>query len=92
MVEQMSDLYLTVKMRSKAREKLEGIDITTSIDVFPWDAALGSEVSVETLDGKILVKIPAGIQTDTKLRIPGKGYIDRQEEGKFVYKNKDCKS
>lgn len=72
------DLYLTVKMRSKAREKLEGIDITTSIDVFPWDAALGSEVSVETLDGKILVKIPAGIQTDTKLRIPGKGYIDRQ--------------
>lgn len=33
---------------------------------------------METLDGKILVKIPAGIQTDTKLRIPGKGYIDRQ--------------
>ena len=32
----------------------------------------------ETLDGKILVRIPAGIQTDTKLRIPEKGYIDRQ--------------
>lgn len=72
------DLYLTVKMKTEPNQTLEGLDITTAVDVLPWDAALGREVSVETLDGKILVKIPAGIQTDTKLRIPGKGYIDRQ--------------
>lgn len=72
------DLYLTVKMKTEPNQTLDGLDITTSVDVLPWEAALGSEASVETLDGKILVRIPAGIQTDTKLRIPEKGYIDRQ--------------
>ncbi|NLZ49138.1 MAG: DnaJ domain-containing protein [Clostridiales bacterium] len=72
------DLYLTVKMKTETNQSLEGLDITTTIDVFPWEAALGSEASVETLDGKIILKVPAGVQTDTKLRIPGKGYVDRQ--------------
>lgn len=49
----------------------------TTIDVMPWDAALGTEKSIDILDGRILIKVPPGIQTDSKIRAAGKGYTDR---------------
>lgn len=71
------DLYLLVKLKSNDKFTIEGNNLTTSLDLMPWDAALGGERAVETLDGKILIKIPAGIQTDSKIRAHGKGYTDR---------------
>ena len=71
------DLYLTVKFKKGGKFDVEGMDLVTTLDVLPWDAALGGEKPVETLDGKILIKIPPGIQTDSKIRVAGKGYIDR---------------
>lgn len=72
------DLYLVVRFKSDGRFLLEGNDLNMTLDIMPWDAALGSEVPVNTIDGRILVKIPAGIQTDSKIRVAGKGYIDRK--------------
>jgi curved DNA-binding protein len=71
------DLYLLVKLKSNDKFNIEGNNLSTSLDVMPWEAALGGERAVETLDGKILIKIPAGIQTDSKIRVQGKGYTDR---------------
>ncbi|AEV67109.1 DnaJ C-terminal domain-containing protein [Acetivibrio clariflavus] len=71
------DLYLTVKFKKGGKFEIDGKDLLTVLDVMPWDAALGGEKTVDTLDGKILIKIPPGIQTDNKIRVPGKGYIDR---------------
>ncbi len=71
------DLYLTVKFRKGSRFEIDGKDLFTTLDVLPWDAALGAEKSVDTLDGRILIKVPAGIQTDSKIRAAGKGYTDR---------------
>ncbi|QNU67721.1 DnaJ domain-containing protein [Ruminiclostridium herbifermentans] len=71
------DLYLVVKLKPNDKFAIEGNNLTTSLDIMPWEAALGGEKTVETLDGKILIKIPAGIQTDSKIRIQGKGYTDR---------------
>lgn len=71
------DLYLIVNIKSDGRFLLEGNDLITNMDIMPWDAALGGEATVDTLDGKIRVKIPEGIQTDSKIRVAGKGYIDR---------------
>lgn len=71
------DLYLIVKFKKGGRFEIEGKDLFTTLDVMPWDAALGGEKPVDTLDGKILIKIPPGIQTDSKIRVSGKGYIDR---------------
>jgi curved DNA-binding protein len=56
--------------------KINGLDFETMLDLLPWDAALGSEVFVDTIDGKIMVKTPAGIQTGNRIRIAGKGYKD----------------
>lgn len=71
------DLYLTVKFKKSGKFEIEGKDLSTTLDVMPWDAALGGEKPVDTLDGRILIKIPPGIQTDSKIRVVGKGYIDR---------------
>lgn len=71
------DLYLTIGFKP-GRFTLEGMDLTAVVDLTPWDAALGRELSFETLDGKILLKIPPGIQTDGRIRVGGKGYRDRK--------------
>lgn len=71
------DLYLTVRIKPGSRFELDGMNVTTSLEVYPWEAALGAEKAVDILDGRIAVKVPPGIQTDNKIRVPGKGYIDR---------------
>lgn len=82
---QNGDLYLSVKFKDGSRFTLEGNDLAMTLDVFPWDAALGGEMPVDTIDGRILVKIPAGIQTDSKIRVPGKGYVDRNGRRGHLY-------
>jgi curved DNA-binding protein len=72
------DLYLTVKFKQGGRISIEGRDLSLTLDIMPWEAALGAELSVETIDGKITLKVPAGVQTDSKLRLAKKGYIDRK--------------
>ncbi len=71
------DLHMKVRIKPSARFTLEGNDLVTNADVYPWDAALSGKVAVETLDGRIMVKIPEGVQTDNKIRVSGKGYPSR---------------
>jgi len=71
------DLYLKVKFKKSSFE-LDGMNLIAPLDLMPWQAALGDEVPADTLEGRILVKIPAGIQTDSKIRVANKGYRDRK--------------
>ena len=71
------DLRMTVKLTSGGRFSLEDGQLLTPLDVAPWDAALGAKQTVDTLDGRISVQIPAGVQTGSKIRITGKGYPNR---------------
>ena len=41
-----------------------------------WEAALGTETDYDTVDGRISVKIPAGIQSGDKIRVARRGYIN----------------
>lgn len=78
------DLYLKVKFKENEKFLLNGLDILTTLDLSPWDAVIGSEAIVETLTGKVKVKIPSGIQSDAKIRIPKKGYKDMKgRQGDF---------
>lgn len=70
------DLFLRVKFSNKSRFEIIGTDLYAVMDVYPWEAALGAEKAFETLDKKIMVKIPEGIKSDNKIRIPGGGYYD----------------
>ncbi len=68
------DLYLEIGLKPEAGFSLNGPDLEKTVDVYPWQAALGDEIQVQTLDEKLKVKIPAGIQTGGKLRVAARGY------------------
>jgi len=68
------DLRMTVRLVPSVRFTPEGNDLVTNVDVYAWDAALGAKYTVDTLDGRIAVKIPAGIQSGSRIRVAGKGY------------------
>lgn len=68
------DLYLEIDLKPEAGFTLEGADLVKTIDVYPWQAALGDEMLVSTLDERLNVKIPAGIQSGGKLRLASRGY------------------
>ncbi len=67
------DLYIIIRFK-EGKYRIEGNNLVRKLEVFPWTAALGGEMKVHSPDGPILIKIPAGIQTDQKIRISGKGY------------------
>lgn len=68
------DLVLNVAIENDGIYKLENDDIHVKLYVTPWDAALGSKVSVDGIDGQISVLIPKGTQNGDKISIPNKGY------------------
>lgn len=67
------DLYLKVDIEPHPRFKVEGTDLHTTVPVTPWEAALGAEAQVGTLNGDVRVRIPAGSSSGRKIRLRGKG-------------------
>ncbi len=79
------DLLIRVMVAEDARYKLNGMDLEMALDLMPWQAALGFEARVETLEGNLLVKTPPGIQTDGRIRVTGRGYRDRKGKQGDLY-------
>ena len=48
----------------------------TDLLLTPWEAALGTRVSVQAIDDQATVYVPQGIGSGEKVRIPSKGYKD----------------
>ncbi len=67
------DLYLRLEIEPDPRFKIEGADLHTTVPVSPWEAALGGDAEVQTLDGAVRVKIPAGSSSGRKIRLRGRG-------------------
>jgi curved DNA-binding protein len=71
------DLYLRVKLQQHPDYRFEGVDIHYELDVAPFLAVLGGEVTIPTPDGRAKLKLPAGTQQDRKFRIPGRGLPEK---------------
>ncbi|MFO7957244.1 MAG: molecular chaperone DnaJ [Candidatus Brocadiia bacterium] len=67
------DLLIEVHVESHPEFERKGRDIHSKVRVGMVDAALGTEVDVQTLQGTVSVKVPPGTQPGQKLRIPGYG-------------------
>lgn len=67
------DLYVVISVRAHKIFKREGSDLLLEIPITFPQAALGDELVVPILDGKITYKVPAGTQSETVFRIKGKG-------------------
>ena len=67
------DLYLRVRHAAHPDFTTREADIYHEIDVAPWEAVLGAEIVVPTLDGSIKLKVPAGTEGGQKLRVRARG-------------------
>ena len=67
------DLYVVVHVGHDVRFGRRGRNLTTVVHLTFADAALGTQVAVPTLDEPVTVKIPAGTQPGTQLRVRGRG-------------------
>lgn len=68
------DLYATIHVKVSPDFQVSGLDLIKSVEIDSFDAMLGCEREVTTLDNRVLnVKIPAECQPGTKLKISGEG-------------------
>ena len=67
------DAYIEVHTRPHERFVREGNDIHLEIPITLQEAVVGAAVEVPTLHGKVSMKIPAGANSGTRLRLKGKG-------------------
>jgi curved DNA-binding protein len=69
------NLYLRVEIAPHPRFRVDGADLQTVLAVSPWEAALGGEARIDTLDGAVTVRIPAGSSSGRKIRLRGRGLL-----------------
>ncbi len=74
------DLIIKVNIKDSTRFFLKGTDIKSYLDITPWEAALSSNITFESIDGNIGIYVPAGTQSGECISVPGKGYM--QKNGK----------
>ena len=78
------DLFLEVHLRPHSKYEVSGRDVTVTLPVAPWEAALGATVTVPTLGGAVEMRIPAGAQSGQKLRLRGRGLPGNPPGDEFV--------
>lgn len=67
------DLYVVIRVRESNVFMREGSDLLCEVPVSFATAAVGGEVDVPTISGRTKIRVPAGTQSDTILRLKGKG-------------------
>jgi curved DNA-binding protein len=79
------DLFLRVKFAQHPEFKAEGSDLIHDLALAPWEAVLGCEKSVPTLDGHARLKIPAGTQNGQRFRLKKHGLIKEDKSPGDLY-------
>jgi len=67
------DLYLRVRLAKHPDFEIEDHNLIFEAELAPWEAVLGTNLSVPALDGRVNIKIPAGTQNGQKLRVRERG-------------------
>lgn len=83
------DLFIEIYVRPHAGFKRIGDNLETDVEISPAQAVVGSVVNVETIEKKTVeLTIPAGIQHNTALKIPGEGVRRRGKPGDLLVRVK----
>ena len=67
------DIYLHIQLAPHAVFRADGHDLVFDLPLAPWEAALGADVEVRTLDDPVVLTVPRGTQSGRKLRLRGRG-------------------
>lgn len=76
------DLIVGVSVRAHPRFQREGVSVYLEQPVSFLQAALGDEIEIDTIDGKVKYTVPEGTQTGTVFRLRGKGIPDINGRGR----------
>ena len=77
------DLLITFAIANNTDFKRDGKDLYKDVDLDMYTAALGGEITVDTFDGKVKLKVKPETQNGTKVKLKGKGFPVYKKEGHF---------
>jgi curved DNA-binding protein len=75
------DLYITFTIANHPRFKRLGNDLYTTIDLDLYKAVLGGDLTIDTLDGKVKLKVKPETQNGSKVKLKDKGFPVYKKEG-----------
>ena len=75
------DLYLRVRLAKHPDFEVEDHNLVYQAELAPWEAVLGANISVPTLNSPVSIRIPPGTQSGQKLRVRGRGLPQRDGGG-----------
>lgn len=67
------DIYLRIRHAAHPEFTTRDADVYHELEVAPWEAVLGAEITVPTLDGQVKLRIPPGTENGQQLRVRGRG-------------------
>ncbi len=67
------DLYLRIHIQLHPLFKLNGRDLEEELRISPWEAVLGAEVELKTMEGLSRIRLKPGTQSGQRVRLKGKG-------------------
>ncbi len=77
------DLYITFIIAEDNKFKRVGNDLFLTVSLNLYTAILGGEQMVDTMDGKVKLKVKPGTQNNTKVRLKGKGFPVYKKNGEY---------
>ena len=75
------DLYITFQIANNPNFRRLGNDLYTIADLDLYTAVLGGEITIDTLDGKVKLKVKPETQNGTKIKLKGKGFPVYKSKG-----------
>lgn len=67
--------------------KMEGLDLYKDIELYPWEAYFGAEKTIDVMGSTIKLKTPPNMQSDKKIKLRGKGFVDMKDNKGDLYVN-----
>ena len=77
------DLYITFSITNNTAFKRLGNDLYKTVEIDLYTAVLGGEITIDTLSGKVKLKVNPETQNGTKIRLKGKGFPVYKKEEQF---------
>jgi curved DNA-binding protein len=77
------DLYITFNITNDTNFRRDGDNLYKTVPLDLYTAVLGGELMVETMDGKVKLKVPPETQNGTQVKLKGKGFPVYKKDGQF---------
>lgn len=77
------DLYITFNIQNNTAFDIEGANLYKTVQIDLYDAILGGEITIDTLNGKVKVPIKEGTENNKKVKLKGKGLPLYKKEDQF---------